>query len=133
MIARTVGGPSYLGTIEEMDEELSRVIEDFDRAVNVEALLLAKRVGKHSFSQWGQHSMLSRFVQSESEMRESGSEMRENERSECDWKSRARNGNAQSRNAQSKSFCLGGLSRSTLVITGTSAAWRALASSSSTR
>jgi len=28
--------------IEEMDRELTRVIEDFDRAVNVEALRLAK-------------------------------------------------------------------------------------------
>jgi len=31
-----------LAAIEEMDRELTRVIEDFDHAVNVEALCLAK-------------------------------------------------------------------------------------------
>jgi len=30
-----------------MDRELTKVIEDFDRAMNVEALLLAKETGKH--------------------------------------------------------------------------------------
>ena len=30
-----------------MDKELTRVIEDFDRAVNVEALRLAKETGAH--------------------------------------------------------------------------------------
>jgi hypothetical protein len=30
-----------------MDRELTRVIEDFDRAVDVEALRLAKKNGKH--------------------------------------------------------------------------------------
>ena len=44
--ARTVGGPAYLGTIEEMDRELTKVIEDFDRAVNVEALRRTKETGK---------------------------------------------------------------------------------------
>ena len=39
-------------TIEEMDEELAKVIEDFLRAVDVEALRLAKRSGKHSLSQY---------------------------------------------------------------------------------
>ena len=39
--ARTIGGPSYQEMIEEMDIELTRVIDDFDRAVNVEALRLA--------------------------------------------------------------------------------------------
>ena len=33
--------------IEEMDRELTKVIEDFDRAVNVEALRLAKETGKY--------------------------------------------------------------------------------------
>ena len=32
---------------EEMDRELANVIEDFLRAVNVEALCLAKMAGKH--------------------------------------------------------------------------------------
>jgi len=33
-----------------MDEELTKVIEDFDRAVNVEALRLAKQTSKRMFS-----------------------------------------------------------------------------------
>jgi len=49
--ARTVGGPLHSGAIEEMDRELAKVIEDFDRAVNVEALRLAKETGRHSLSQ----------------------------------------------------------------------------------
>ena len=48
--ARTLGGPAYLETIEEMEKELTKTIEDFDRAVNVEALRLAKEAGKHSLS-----------------------------------------------------------------------------------
>jgi len=39
------------GLIDEMDEELAKVIEDFMRAVDVEALRLAKRSGKHLSSQ----------------------------------------------------------------------------------
>ena len=46
--ARTVGGSAYQETIEEMDIELTRVIEDVDRAVNVEALRRTKETGKHS-------------------------------------------------------------------------------------
>jgi hypothetical protein len=34
--------------IAEMDGELTKVIEDFDRAVNVEALRLVKETGKYS-------------------------------------------------------------------------------------
>jgi hypothetical protein len=45
---RTLGGLVNSGKIEEMDKELTKVIEDFDRAVNVEALSLAKQTGKHS-------------------------------------------------------------------------------------
>ena len=37
--------------IEEMDGELAGVIEDFMRAVDVEALRLAKRSGKHLLAQ----------------------------------------------------------------------------------
>ena len=43
---RTLGGLVHPEKIEEMDEELSKVIEDFDRAVNVEALRLAKEASK---------------------------------------------------------------------------------------
>jgi tetrahydromethanopterin S-methyltransferase subunit B len=39
--------------IEEMDEELANVIEDFLRAIDVETLRLAKKSGKHSWSQYG--------------------------------------------------------------------------------
>jgi hypothetical protein len=43
-----VGGLVHPETIEEMDSELTKVIEDFDRALNVEALYLIKKTGKHS-------------------------------------------------------------------------------------
>ena len=35
--------------IEDMERELTKVIEDFDRAMNVETLRLAKGTSKHSF------------------------------------------------------------------------------------
>ena len=38
--SRTIGGPTYMEMIEEMDRELTKVVEDFDHAVSVEALLL---------------------------------------------------------------------------------------------
>ena len=44
-----MGGPAYLEMIEEMDRELTKVIEDFDRAVNVEVLRLANETSKLSF------------------------------------------------------------------------------------
>src|SRR5258706_1468931 len=47
MTARTVGGPAYPEKMEEMDRELTKVIEDFNHAVDVEALRLAKKNGKH--------------------------------------------------------------------------------------
>ena len=49
--ARTIGGPAYPKMIEEMDRELNNIIDDFDRAVNVEALRLANETSKPSFSQ----------------------------------------------------------------------------------
>ena len=49
MIAeRMLGGLARSEEIEEMDEELTKVIEDFDRAVNVEALRLAKKTSKQT-------------------------------------------------------------------------------------
>jgi len=49
MIAeRTMGGLVRPEKIEEMDEELTKVIEDFDRAVNVEALHVAKETSKQT-------------------------------------------------------------------------------------
>ena len=50
---RTAGGPAYREKIEEMDKEVTKVIEDFGRAVDVEALRLAKETGKHSLFQSG--------------------------------------------------------------------------------
>ena len=48
MIAeRTLGGMVHPEKIEEMERELTKVIEDFDRAVNVEALRQAKETSKH--------------------------------------------------------------------------------------
>jgi len=49
--ARAIGGPGYPEMIEEMDRELSKVIEEFDRAVNVEVLRIANETSKLSFSQ----------------------------------------------------------------------------------
>ena len=37
--------------IDEMDRDLSKVIEDFDRAMNFEALRLANEISKLSFVQ----------------------------------------------------------------------------------
>ena len=50
---RTVGGPVRPEAIEEMDHELTKVIEDFDRAVNVEVLRLVKEGGTHELSRYG--------------------------------------------------------------------------------
>ena len=49
-LVRTVRGPVRPEAIEEMDDELTKVIEDFDRAVNVEALRLVKESGKQALS-----------------------------------------------------------------------------------
>ena len=49
--ARTIGGPVYPEMIEEMETELTEVIEDFDRTMNFEALRLANETSKLSFSQ----------------------------------------------------------------------------------
>ena len=48
IITARVGGG--LDAIEEMDKELTKVIEDFDRAVNIEALRLTKESGKCSLN-----------------------------------------------------------------------------------
>ena len=49
---RTVGGLAYMERIEVLDGELTKVIEDFDRAVNVEALRRTKETGKRSSSRY---------------------------------------------------------------------------------
>ena len=57
--ARLVGGLAHPEKIEEMDRELTKVIEDFNHAVDLEALCLAKKNGNTSclylvtfYSQW---------------------------------------------------------------------------------
>jgi len=50
-VAGAVGGLVHPQTIGEIDKELTKVIEDFDRTVNVEALRLAKETGTHLLSQ----------------------------------------------------------------------------------
>ena len=47
---RALGGVVHPTKIEEMGRELTKVIEDFGRAVNVEALRLAKETSKHSLT-----------------------------------------------------------------------------------
>ncbi len=47
--ARTVGAPAFPEKIAEMDRELTKAIDDFNHAVDVEALRLAKKNGKHLF------------------------------------------------------------------------------------
>ncbi len=54
--ARMVGGPAYLEAIEGMDGELTKVIEEFVHAVDVEALRFAKRIGRHLFLRSGDSS-----------------------------------------------------------------------------
>ena len=52
MIAeRMVGGPSYPEMIEEVDKELTNVIEDFGRAMNIETLRIVNETSKLPFSQ----------------------------------------------------------------------------------
>ena len=46
-----VGGSAYLEAIEGMDGELTKVIEEFVHAVEVEALRFIKRSGKNSLFQ----------------------------------------------------------------------------------
>ena len=49
--ARMIGGPVYSEMIEEIDRELAKMIEDFDRAMNYEALRLANETSELTISQ----------------------------------------------------------------------------------
>ncbi len=49
--ARMIGGLTYPEMIEEMDRELTRIIEDFDHAMNFEALHIANETSTLSFSE----------------------------------------------------------------------------------
>ena len=46
--ARTVGGLRDSSAIEEIESDLAKVIEDFDHAVNIEALRRINETGEHS-------------------------------------------------------------------------------------
>jgi hypothetical protein len=65
IIARTVGGSAYPEKIEEMDRELAKVIEDFNHAMDVETLRLAKMNRKHVIPLPGDNHS-ERLVQSKS-------------------------------------------------------------------
>ena len=56
-----MGGLVHPQKIEEMDKELTEVIEDFDRAVNVEALRQAMETSKRSLFSTRRESILSRL------------------------------------------------------------------------
>ena len=49
--ARMISGTAYPEMIEDLDGELTKVIDDFDRAVYAEALRQADETSKLSFSQ----------------------------------------------------------------------------------
>ena len=57
-----MSGLVHLERIEEMDRELTKVIEDFDCAMNVEALRLAKGTSKHSLISLRWSCILSSFA-----------------------------------------------------------------------
>ena len=48
--ARRIGGPAYPEMIDEIDRELTQVIEDFDCGMNFEALHLANETSELSLS-----------------------------------------------------------------------------------
>ena len=47
--ARAVGGLVHPGAIEEIERDLTKVIEDFEHAVDIEALRRIKETGEHLF------------------------------------------------------------------------------------
>src|SRR5258706_7340181 len=63
--ARTIGAPTHPEKMEEMDKELTKVIEDFNHAVDVEALRLAKKNGKHWLNLPGHYSFSTARVEQE--------------------------------------------------------------------
>ena len=50
--ARTVAGLVDPRTMEEMERDLTEVIEEFDRAMNGGALRRIKEMGEHLFLRW---------------------------------------------------------------------------------
>ena len=62
---KTVGGLANPGKFEEMDRELTKVIEDFNHAVDVEALRLAKKNGKYLLPLCGDNLLTMTCVEQE--------------------------------------------------------------------
>ena len=60
--ARMGGGLAWLEAIEEVDEELTKVIEDFDRAINVDTLRRTKETGVYTLPQSLDISFSTAFV-----------------------------------------------------------------------
>ena len=58
--ARAVGGLVHPGALEEIERDLTKVIEDFEQAVEVEALRPIRETGEHFFLA-GIHSQLLRY------------------------------------------------------------------------
>ena len=62
MIAERTGAALFSSrdkdSMKDMDEELANVIKDFLNAVDVEALRLARRLGRHLLSQYSVHPSL---------------------------------------------------------------------------
>ena len=50
--ARNNIGPAYLGWFEEIEGDLTKVIEDFERAVNIEGLRRTNEGGKWLFPRY---------------------------------------------------------------------------------
>ena len=48
--ARMISGPAYPEMIEEIDRELTKVTDDFNRAVHIEAIRVTNETGKFSSS-----------------------------------------------------------------------------------
>ena len=63
--ARSVGGPAHPEKMEEMDRELTKVIEDFNHAVDLEALRLCKNIGRHLWPLPGDNSFSTARVEQE--------------------------------------------------------------------
>jgi DNA replication protein DnaC len=80
-----------------VDKDLTKVIEDFDRAVLVEALCLAKRSGKHPLSESGDNiqSHYFRVERAERERAEREREKQEREKQEREKQERAEHERAE--------------------------------------
>ena len=127
--ARSVGGPAYTQMIEEMDKDLAKVIEDFDRAMNFEALRLANETSKLPILRLSavdlrglvQSRRKSEQSKCSGEQSKHSSKQSKHEKSKCE----------KSKREKSKSICSDGSSLSRPTINATSAVWTVPANLSS--